>query len=113
MMEPTMLANGKSNASERPEGGTMLRAALDYAAHGVPVFPCGPRAKEPITEHGFKDATTDDSQVREWWTKWPLANIGIPTGAVSGIVALDIDPGGDESLADLRRQYGPPPETLT
>jgi hypothetical protein len=86
-------------------------AALAYARKGVAIFPCNPRGKKPLTDYGFKDATTDDLQIREWWTKWPLANIGISTGVVNGIVALDIDPGGDDSLAELTRQYGPLPQT--
>jgi len=105
-----MDADGKSNGSERPRDETMLKAALLYAARGHPVFPCGPQ-KKPLTEHGFKDATTDESQIRKWCAEWPTANIAIPTGAVSGFVALDIDPGGDDSLVELTRQYGALPET--
>jgi len=37
----------------------LARAALDYAACGIPVFPCAARSKTPLTPHGFKDATYD------------------------------------------------------
>ena len=37
----------------------VLDAALEYAALGWPVFPCSPVTKQPMTEHGFKDAATD------------------------------------------------------
>jgi Bifunctional DNA primase/polymerase, N-terminal len=88
---------------------SMLDEALKYAAEWIPVFPlhnvipngvppcscanakCENVAKHPRTAHGFKDATTDEEIIREWWGKWPAANIGIPTGEPSGIVVLDID----------------------
>jgi hypothetical protein len=52
--------------------------------------------------------------IRDWWRRWPGANVGIATGARSGIVALDVDPraGGDDSLAELVNRYGPLPETI-
>jgi hypothetical protein len=41
-------------------------------------------------------------------------NFGVVTGATSGLIVLDVDPakGGDESLRDLERVYGPLPETV-
>ena len=33
-------------------------AAAGFAGAGVPVFPCAPGGKHPITEHGFHEATT-------------------------------------------------------
>ncbi|MDW4572642.1 bifunctional DNA primase/polymerase [Microbacterium sp. M3] len=62
-----------------------------FAEAGVPIFPCKPAEKRPLTQHGFLDATTDVDQVRRWWARWPEANIGMPTGATSGLEVVDID----------------------
>jgi hypothetical protein len=35
------------------------------------VFPCNPLNKAPLTEQGFKDATTDAFQIRSWWGNGP------------------------------------------
>ena len=73
----------------------MVHHALAYARRGWPVFPCNPRpgsdAKKPLTTHSFKDATTDEAQIRRWWKKAPNALIGAPMGARTGVLALDPD----------------------
>jgi hypothetical protein len=90
----------------------LLTAALARASRGIPVFPCVPGGKEPLTRHGHLDATTDPEQVRSWWTRHPEANIGIPTGERSGILALDVDVDKDgfEGLASLTSSL---PDTYT
>ena len=72
-------------------GWRLNHAAMLLAEGGVPVFPCAPGGKTPITRHGHLDATTDRRQVRAWWRLHPWANIGIPTGAASGLVVVDVD----------------------
>jgi hypothetical protein len=84
-----------------------LDLALDYVARGWAVFPlhhtkgtacscrgkaegCKP-GKHPRTHNGFYDASTDRRTLQQWWRRWPLANIGIATGAVSSLVVLDVD----------------------
>ena len=67
------------------------QAAARFASAGVPVFPCVPGEKRPLVRRGFHDATTDLAQVSEWWLRWPAANIGIPTGAASGVEVVDVD----------------------
>lgn len=70
---------------------TMLDAALFLAKGGVPVFPCSPGEKRPMTPAGFKDATTAEATIRAWWGSTPAANLAMPTGALSGMVVIDLD----------------------
>ena len=100
----------------------VVEAALGYSPHGFLVLPlhtpvegscscgaegCSSPGKHPRTRRGHHEASIDPAQIRGWWEKWPEANIGIRTGAESGLVVLDVDPdhGGDESLAELETQY--------
>ena len=69
----------------------LAAAARSLAASGVPVFPCESDGKRPLTRRGFLDATSDLAQVAAWWSRTPEANIGLPTGAVSGVVVVDVD----------------------
>src|SRR5262249_24755045 len=95
-----------------------LEAALDYARRGIPVFPTNPLDKKPLTPNGFKDATADEAQIREWWQKWPNAMIAAPTGSASGmwVTDLDLDPvkkvDGMATLAQLIAQHTEIPKTL-
>jgi hypothetical protein len=90
----------------------LIKQAVSYANRGWPVFPCD--KKIPLTANGFKDATKEEAQIRVWWNKWPLANIGIATGSGSGLIVVDIDPrhGGDESFLELEKQCGGLPKTV-
>ena len=71
--------------------GDLRSAALRLAFAQIPVFPCVPGEKQPLTAHGFRSATTDHVQIQRWWTRTPDANIGIPTGRPSGLVVVDVD----------------------
>ncbi len=71
-----------------------LQSALSLAEeYGLPVFPCRPD-KKPYVEHGFKDSTTNLDAIDSWWTEYPDALIGVPTGRASHIDVVDIDPDG-------------------
>ncbi len=72
-------------------GDDLASAALAYAAQGLPVFPCNPLNKRPLTKHGFQDSSRDADIVAQWWKQWPTAMIGMPTGEASGIWVLDVD----------------------
>lgn len=103
----------------------MIEAALSYTKRNgnrpaLPIFPLRPRGKAPLIGadrggRGCHDATSDPETVRQWWTQWPDANIGIATGG--GIVVLDIDIDhdggkfGDESLSQLEDEHGLLPDT--
>lgn len=96
----------------------LLDAAIEYASKGMAVFPLKPRAKEPITKNGVKDATTNFDTIAKWWGKHPNANIGIACGAVSGgLLVIDLDVkengvNGLDSLHNWERDNGELPETV-
>jgi hypothetical protein len=110
----------------------MVTYALDYAERGFKVLRlytlngnmcscgdvhCGSPGKHPQTRHGLKDATTDRLVIERWWRECPDANIGILTGAESGIIVVDVDDKdgmlGSESLQSLAARFGGLPRTLT
>ncbi len=69
----------------------ILDWALFYANKGWHVFPIVPGEKRPLTTHGVKDATANQDQIKNWWLKWPKANIAVACGMKSGIYAVDVD----------------------
>ncbi len=110
---------------------TTTEYALYYAALGMAVLPlhwpldlarcscskvaCASPAKHPYGKfvlQGLKNATTDPALIRQWFDQG-ACNIGIATGAVSGIVVLDIDPrhNGDQTLVELEQRHGALPMT--
>jgi KaiC/GvpD/RAD55 family RecA-like ATPase len=100
-----------------PPAAGLVDAALKLAERGKPVFPCKPSNKHPYTAHGFKDATTDEDIIRAWWRQYPDALIGMPTGAASGVVVVDLDRkngvDGYDSWLDLQQQNSTAPDTYT
>jgi predicted P-loop ATPase len=95
----------------------MLNDALLYAQFGWAVFPISPNAKIPYKgTNGFKDATKDEEKIAAMFKARPNSNIGVATGAYSGIFVLDIDNKnggkGDISLANLEAINGKLPETV-
>ncbi len=81
----------------------MVESALAYAKRGWHVFPCT-KKKSPATPNGFKDATTDEEAIVQWWNRNPGSIIGIRTGKESGFWVVDIDEkngkSGYQSLTD-------------
>ena len=54
---------GEEPERRRGANPVLLKAVLAYACRGVPVFPCEPRGKAPLTYSGFWDATTDACRI--------------------------------------------------
>ncbi len=95
----------------------MLNEVLNYAKHGLQVFPLTPNSKIPLKgTQGSKEATSAPEQVKAWWTANPDCNIGVAT---RGFIVLDVDVNhvnhadGYHSLEVLEEAYNKLPETLT
>jgi predicted P-loop ATPase len=117
----------------------LLQSALNLASHGYRVIPlhnitaanecscqawlrengsnreCPTPGKHPRFREFAAKATTDAKQIRQWWAKWPRANVGIIAGKESGIWGLDKDPrnGGNQSRDSLVYKIGQLPYTMT
>jgi hypothetical protein len=76
---------------------SLADAAIRYAHLGIPVFPCVPGGKQPLTPNGFHDATSSARVVHAWWERTPDANIGLPTGPRTGVLVVDVDIRGSAS----------------
>lgn len=76
------------------EDSTMGDWALAYRRLGWQVLPLRPGTT--ATYFRYKDAgyqvnlATED-EVRQWWTQWPDADIGLLLGPISGVFAIDCD----------------------
>jgi hypothetical protein len=96
---------------------SLSQAAIQYARMRWPVFPLAGKLPYHGT-HGHKDATVDLQQVERMWQEHPSANIGLATGAVSGVIVLDLDPRHAEQHTPnltrvLAERYGNLPQTRT
>ncbi len=105
-------------------------AAITYARRGWAVLPiftvhngactcasgarCSSPGKHPILMGGVNAATKNVDEVARLWREHPHANVGIATGRMSGIIALDVDPrnGGRETSRCLAVELGAPPRTV-
>lgn len=89
--------------------GKLICSCLDVEC---PASGKHPNAK--LARHGLKDASSDPEILKRYFPGIGAQNIGIATGAVSGIFGLDIDKkyDGEKSLQELEEKYGQLPNTM-
>jgi hypothetical protein len=85
---------------ETPCPSSLQEWALEYAGQGYRIFPCFPKAKQPHIRGGFKSATKDPKQIKQWWSTITNANIGLVPGS-AGHLVIDVD--GPEGRATAER----------
>ncbi len=99
-----------------------LEMAINYAKRGWAVLPlhtllahgscscgsnCGSPGKHPRITGGVHAASIELETIKNWWQKWPKANIGIATGVVSDLIVIDLDErhGGVEAFRHWEKDY--------
>ena len=105
----------RRRTSHGSTSGLMLKAALDYGRLGWSFIPIEPRGKRPLIPwEVFQHRRPEPTEAADWYRRWPDANIAVVTGAVSGLVVVDLDPqhGADTSLAQLEQAHGPLVQTV-
>jgi putative DNA primase/helicase len=120
----------RESKQESSDSDLSLKAALFYAANGLPVVPlhrvkrgggctCGNAdCDKPGMHSGAKDgvleATTNRALIEGYWTKWHNAEIGIATGVDAGIIAVVVDEDiGRRSLQELEARNTQLSKTVT
>jgi Bifunctional DNA primase/polymerase, N-terminal len=83
-----------------------LARALKLAEWGLPVFPCA-ATKRPTCPNGFKQATRQAADVRALWRDYPGQLIGVPTGEITGLFALDVDTTKHDTAAEWLERHAP------
>ncbi len=94
---------------------SVSNAVQNYMRRGWSIIPIRPGDKRPLVEWDqFQRRRAGEADVCDWFRTCPDAGIGIVTGAVSGLVVLDVDVrhGGDAALQRLEREHGRLPTTL-
>lgn len=87
-----------------------LDDALKYESRGFSVIPVRLNKKPFIPWTEFQTRRATPEEIKQWWAKWPGAMIGIVTGPVSGVCAIDIDRYADDYDETVELEYFP--ETL-
>jgi hypothetical protein len=95
--------------------GSTEQAALDYRDRGWSVIPVQEKAKRPaVPWKAYQDRLVSEKTLHDWFRRSPDYNVAIVTGALSGLIVLDVDPrhGGRNSLKELEREHGALPATM-
>jgi len=95
--------------------GDMAEAALAYSTGGWSTVPLAAGSKQPLVPwQELQQRRALPDEIHGWFRRWPDANLGVVTGAISNIVVIDIDPrhGGQAALQLLEDDTGPIPSTL-
>jgi Bifunctional DNA primase/polymerase, N-terminal/Primase C terminal 2 (PriCT-2) len=119
------MTNKQLKENEKPYAANDCRiAALKYAGQGWQVFPADSAGakkshKSAAASNGAKwGMTTDQQQIRVDFNRWPDANVGIVTGAESGLFVIDVDTleghsvDGKSALRQLEERNSALPSTL-
>src|SRR6266446_3353 len=76
----------------------LAAAARAYLERGLSVIPIEPHGKKPLVDwKPFQTHLATNNELRDWFSR--DANIGIVTGAVSGLIVLDVD--GQDGVTSL------------
>jgi hypothetical protein len=81
----------------------LVECALAYVERSFSIIPIQPREKKPlIAWEEFQGRAATEVDIKAWWATWPEANVGLVTGAVSGLVVIDLDTAAaKDKLKDL------------
>ncbi|MDP3993424.1 MAG: bifunctional DNA primase/polymerase [bacterium] len=69
-------------------------AAVNYLGKGWSVIPIDQDKRPLVAWQEFQTRRAGMDEIKAWFKQWPNLNIGIVTGTISGIVAVDVEKDG-------------------
>jgi hypothetical protein len=85
---------------------TMLGWALHWGQCGLRLFPCTRFTGLPLVLHWPKAAKNDDTQIVEWWSEYPTADIAALPDSAGCYVLAAIDEAGLDRLTEIEDHCG-------
>jgi len=80
---------------------TILDAALLYAKKGFSVIPMSQKKLPLVKWEPYQKVRADEQQIKDWFKRYPSANVGIVTGEISNLFVVDCDtPEGIKQVQD-------------
>lgn len=80
----------------------MHDAADTYAARQWSVIPVGDNKRPLVAWQEYQQRICGAAEREAWWQRWPGAGVGVITGAVSGLLVVDVDAGDADKFAAAR-----------
>lgn len=85
--------------------------AIKLIKKGLRVFPLPPGKTTPAITFSTKSSNSIE-QIQKWWRNDDSKrNIGVHTGEGMFVLDIDVHAGGDKSIIDILKKYGPLPDT--
>ena len=78
-----------------PDPEKFTEQALEYRDCGWNAVPVGPDKATLVEWKGYQSRLATEDEIRGWWQAFPDAQIAILTGALSNIVVVDVEHGGN------------------
>jgi len=85
----------RKNKIMKNENKKLIDYALKYLNSGFSVIPVGKDKKPLIKWEEFQGRKTTKEEIKDWFKSSKATGIGVVTGAISGIVVVDVEAGGD------------------
>lgn len=80
----------------------VLEQALGLQSLGWSIIPVDNNKKPLIDWKEFQERIASVEEIKDWFKKWPKANIAVVTGAISDLVVLDIDAKHNRSVSEFK-----------
>lgn len=80
--------------------------ALLWASYGFRIFPCERFLGRPLVSRWFREATSNEGHIIEWWSEHPNADIAALPDAAHAFVVSPIGAEGRDSLCQVEAGLG-------